>query len=500
MGWYRRVLAGTGAAAAMTLALPVAAAAVAPSRSLASATSTTLTSSSASSRYDSRVTFTVTVSAATGTPTGSVTFTDTSNGSILDTAKLGNGTATFTTAALAPGARSIVAAYNGSSSFSPSSSAAVDITVAAAGSDAVAYQVDPRHDGQQVRGTLNAGSLTRKWTVTLGIASSSQPTAGNVSYPVIARGRVFVTVENSTASGSDLYALNASTGAIDWSVGVPGPLGFSALAYDGQRIFALDSSGLLIAFAASTGHELWTVQLDADFAATSAPPTAYDGVVYLSCGVCSSIVAISEADGVITWFSGVLGGEGSSPAVDDTGMYVSYACQQDYRYSLGGQFVWSHPTGCDGGAGTTAAVYGSSVYARGDPGLDTPIILSKTSGAPTGTFTSDTIPAFDGTNMYTVQNGDLVATAHSGSPNHWTFSNGTLVAAPVANGGVVYAGSSDGTVYGLSASSGAQVWSGTAGSTILGPHEDSNNIVIGMTIGGGLLLVPADNQLTAFGN
>lgn len=500
MGWCQRILAGTGAAAVMTLALPVAAAAVPSSRSLASATSTKLTSSSASSRYDSRVTFTVTVRAATGTPSGSVTFTDTSNGSILDTTDLGNGTATFTTAALAPGARSIVAAYNGSSAFSPSSSAPVGITVAAAGSDAVAYQVDPRHDGQQVRGTLNAALLTKKWTVTLGIASSSQPTAGNVSYPVIAGGRVFVTVENSQASGSDLYALNATTGVIDWSVGVAGPLGFSALAYDGQRIFALNSTGLLTAFVASTGHELWTVQLAASLAATSAPPTAYDGVVYLSCGVCSSVVAISEADGVIRWVAGVLGGEGSSPAVDNTGMYVSYDGQQDYRYTLGGQFVWSHSTCCHGGAGTTAAVHGSSVYARGDPGLDTPIILSKTSGTPSGTFTSDTVPAFDSTNMYTVQNGNLVATAHSGSPNHWTFSKGTMVTAPVANGGVVYVGSSDGTVYGLAASSGAQVWSGTAGATILGPHEDSNNIVIGMAIGGGLLVVPADNQLTAFGN
>jgi outer membrane protein assembly factor BamB len=501
VGWRQRVLVGVSVAAAgisITAAtsprLPAVAAAAPPSQSVATATSTTLTSSSASSSYDSRVTFTAKVSASAGTPTGTVTFTDTSNGSILDTTGLANGAASFATAALAPGSRSIVAHYDGSGAFGPSSSAALDIPVAAAGSDAIAYQVDPGHSGRQARGVLNASSLTKKWTVTLGTANPSKPTAGNVSYPLVARGRVFVTVENSQATGTTLDALDASTGAVDWSAGLPGPYGFSALAYDGRDVFALSYNGLLTAFAAGTGHELWTVQL----AQSTAPPTAYDGVVYVS--VNQELSAVSEADGVIRWGAGVLTGDASSPAVDDTGAYVSYDCQQDYRFSLGGLVAWHYSTACSGGGGSTAALGGGSVYARGENGSDTPVILSKTSGTLSGTFTSATAPAFDSTNMYTLQNGKLVATAHSGSPNRWTFGNGTLVTAPVVHGGVVYAGSSDGTVHGVSASSGAQVWAGSAGSAILGPHEGSPfAVVIGMAIGGGLLVVPAGPQLTAFG-
>jgi outer membrane protein assembly factor BamB len=64
---------------------------------------------------------------------------------------------------------------------------------------------------------------------------------------------------------------------------------------------------------------------------------------------------------------------------------------------------------------------------------------------------------------------------------------------------VVFAGSSDGTVYGVSASSGAQVWSGTAGSTILPPDEQNADVLVGMAIGGGVLVVPSGNALTAFG-
>jgi outer membrane protein assembly factor BamB len=97
--------------------------------------------------------------------------------------------------------------------------------------------------------------------------------------------------------------------------------------------------------------------------------------------------------------------------------------------------------------------------------------------------------------MYTLQNGNLVAVAPAGSPNRWTFSSGTLVTPPVSNAGVVYVGSSDGTVYGVSATSGAKVWTGTAGTTIFGVIGFN-----GMAIGGGLLVVPAGPQLTAFGN
>ena len=42
---------------------------------------------------------------------------------------------------------------------------------------------------------------------------------------------------------------------------------------------------------------------------------------------------------------------------------------------------------------------------------------------------------------------------------------------------------------------GKQRWSGTAGSQIVGPADG-----IAMAIGGGLLVVPAENVLTASGN
>lgn len=463
-------------------------------------TKTTITSSSPSTTYDAPVTFTVHVSATSGVPSGSVTFLDRSNGVLLDTTALTNGGATFTTAALAVGARPIVAEYSGNGGYAPSKSAATTVAVAAAGADAVTYQADSRHDGDLPTGGPTVKSLHQLWNVTLGVQSGYITEAGDVSYPVIAGGRVFVVVENSASYGDVLYALDASTGATDWSVGLAGTYGFAALAYDGQDLFAVNFNGVLTAFIASSGVELWSEQLPGQYSFT-APPTPYDGVIYVSgAGSAGTVYAVSEADGVVRWTQSVENGDKSSPAVDSSGVYVSYACQQDYRFKLNGTLVWHHTSACEGGGGSTAVLHGTSLYARGSVGLDTPIALSKAGGASVASFASRTTPAFGDNNMFTLYGGNLVAVNPSGSPDLWTFGSGTLVTAPVVAGSTIFVGSSNGTVYGVAAKTGKQVWSAVAGPSILSPDEQNADVLAGMAVGNGMLVVPAGNELTAYGS
>jgi outer membrane protein assembly factor BamB len=460
------------------------------------ATTTTLAASTTSTQYDTSIVFTARVTARHATPTGSVTFSDASNGSVLDTATLSAGTATLTTASLAPGTRQIVASYAGGTGFAPSASTALNVAVAS-GSQATTYQTDARHDGDQQQGELSVSTLSQKWQVTLGGTGSYLAGGGDVSYPVIAGGRVFVTVENTTSYGTVLYALDQSTGATDWSAAIAGTYGFSALTYDGQHVFVVNFNGVLTDFDAGTGSQVWSMQLPGQYAFT-APPTAYNGVVYISgAGSGGTVYGVSEADAAVRWTASVENGDKSSPAVDESGAYVSYACKQDYRFTLAGAAVWHHSTGCEGGGGSTAVLHGSSLYARG--AQDTPLVLSTADGTQSGTFASSTAPALDATNMYTLSNGNLVAVGPSGSPNRWTFGNGTLVTAPIVYGGTVFVGSSTGTVYGVSASTGAQVWSGTAGTTIVGPDEQNADVLVGMEVGANMLFVPASNVLTAFG-
>jgi outer membrane protein assembly factor BamB len=471
---------------------PALVASAATSPGTVKSTTTSLSSSVASATWNSAVTFTARVRASSGTPGGTVTFTDKSNGSVLDSATLHSGAATFTTAALAVGTREVTAHYQGNSSYAASTSKEAAVSVTAGSSAAIAYQADAKHDGLAAGGP-DVAALTEKWTVTLG-----QSSGATVSYPLIAAGEVFVTVENSSSYGTTLYALNASTGATKWSAGLGGLYYFSALTYDGRDLFALNYNGVLTAFAASTGHELWSVQMPGQTSFT-APPTAYDGVVYVTgAGVGGTLYAVSEADGHVRWHRPVENGDKSSPAVDDSGAFVSFACQQDYRFKLGGSLAWHHQTSCEGGGGSTAVLHGSALYARGAAG-DSPVILSAASGSSAGSFASQTAPAFDSTSMYTLQAGDLVAVDPSGSPDRWSFGDGSLVTAPIVAGKVIYVASSDGTVYGVSASSGKQVWSGQAGTTILGPDEQNADVLTGLAVAGGLLVVPASNTLIAFG-
>src|SRR5208282_2244852 len=83
-------------------------------------TSTSVTSSLNPSAFGQSLTFTATVSSSSGTPRGAVTF---KNGSVtLLTVTLTDGVASFTTATLDFGTKSITAVYHGSSSFLGSTS------------------------------------------------------------------------------------------------------------------------------------------------------------------------------------------------------------------------------------------------------------------------------------------------------------------------------------------------------------------------------------------
>jgi hypothetical protein len=90
-------------------------------------TTTTLVSSLNPSVYGQAVTFTAAVNSASGTPTGTVIFYDGSTA--IGSVTLANGSASLSTSSLAAGSHSMTAAYQGSSSFAPSTSAPLNQVV-----------------------------------------------------------------------------------------------------------------------------------------------------------------------------------------------------------------------------------------------------------------------------------------------------------------------------------------------------------------------------------
>ncbi len=180
-----------------------------------------------------------------------------------------------------------------------------------------------------------------------------------------------------------------------------------------------------------------------------------------------------------------------------------------YVTTQGGGVVWQDQgssSRCCSGDTRVPVLDGGVVYARntfiGNKTLD------ATSGQVTGTFTATLAPAFDATEMFSVSAGVLTATG----TDNWTYAgDGTANAepstAPVVVNGTVYVGAASGKVYALpEAVNGVNtpIWVGNAGAPILPAVEDiqapSPSFTGGLSVGGGMLIVPATGTLTAFGD
>jgi outer membrane protein assembly factor BamB len=351
----------------------------------------------------------------------------------------------------------------------------------------VAYQHDAAHDGDSTDPWFVA-PFARSWSVTL---------PGEVGYPLIVDGRVFVTVAHSPGYGNDVEALSLATGDVLWGpVSIGGTYATGRIAYDEGRVFAINHDGELTAFDASTGTVAWTSQLAGQYSFTSAP-TAVGGTLYVGgAGSGGTLYAVDEATGTTTWTAPVMNGDSSSPAVDADGVYVSYACEQAYRFDLAGALVWHHDTDCEGGGGRTPVLHDGRVYIRDDAGK-TPAVLDASSGDQVASYAAGPAPAFDGHHMATVSAGVLtVSDTASGDPL-WHAGTDAVTAPLIANGYVIE-GHANGLVEARHIQDGELVWSGFAGDVLAPPDEHNAGTLTGLAEGDGALVVPAGSTLTVF--
>src|ERR1044071_2667354 len=89
------------------------------------------------------------------------------------------------------------------------------------------FQINATHTGSITSEHLSP-PLRQRWTVNFG-----QP----MSYPLIADGKVFVTVKDGPVNaGTTLYALNATNGATIWSFNLGGTVPWGAACYENGRV------------------------------------------------------------------------------------------------------------------------------------------------------------------------------------------------------------------------------------------------------------------------
>ena len=362
----------------------------------------------------------------------------------------------------------------------------------AAAQQARNFQVDATHTGSSSEALVPP--LKQRWVRDFG---------QSISYPLIADGKVFVTVKNPSG-GTTLHALDSSSGATIWSFALGGSFPWSAACYENGRVFAVNGSGFMRAFNGATGAVIWNVQLPGQFMFT-APPTVHQGIIYTSgAGSGGTLYAVNANTGALIWTRSVINGDMSSPAVTSDGVYVSYACPNVYKFNpLTGAQIWFHSPGCSGGGGKTAALHNNRLYVRDFS--DT--IFDAQTGTIIGNFNAKNTPAFSGDRGFFLNGphsfgtfGVLEARDVNTNAVLWTFAgDGFLQSAVLVVNNYVYVGSSQGKLFAVDATTGQQVWVTTAGTSI--PFVDEQNISQPLTsfaAGEGVLVVPTSTTLVAY--
>lgn len=357
-----------------------------------------------------------------------------------------------------------------------------------------AFQIDAAHDGRAKFAGKFRPPLTLKWSRDLG---------GDLSYPLIARGKVFVTVSDQVKGGVILTALNLKTGETVWHRAIAGSF-TTTPAYDDGRVFVQNYLGAMQAFAADDkGKQLWAHQLTGQ-SFYFQPPTARKGMVYVTgTGEGGTLYAISGSNGNLVWGALNSGADVGTPAVAGDGVFTTHECVTKAFYNYNGHDKWWINGTCDDGGNNTTLVYNGRLYARDSE--TSYQIFDAAGGDVLGELAGDsTAAAFwrdkNGKDFaLSVLNGKLVSTDLSSGQTAWTFTagDGSIACPPIAINGYVAVGSEQGNLYLLSAASGQQLWTAGLGGGMQCKVGFSSPQT-GMGAGQNTIVVPAGHQLSAF--
>lgn len=351
---------------------------------------------------------------------------------------------------------------------------------------ATAYHLNPAHTG------FSAAQITRplrqRWVRELG---------GGVSYPLIAEGKVFVSVVTEGPNWS-VRALSAGTGATLWSRPFPGSV-VVGTALEGESLFVLTSTGELTALRTDSGHIRWMRDLStAQAYSFPSAPTAWRGRVFVSAGgQGGDIFGVDSRTGAVAWRREV-DGSGSSPAAAGASVFVAFTGPQVYAVATAGGRRWHVGAGPHGGGGFVPTYYRGRVYAYEKTGL----VLDADNGRLVDSYWSEASPAVHDDTLLLLEQGLLHCLHRDDHAHRWLFRSrdgSRLVTSPVIVNGYGYVASARGTLYGLGLRGGRVRWQARLGSRVQpSGHTPSGGPMPGMAAGGGLLVVPAQSRLVAY--
>ena len=329
--------------------------------------------------------------------------------------------------------------------------------------------------------TSNVGKLNLKWTATTNIhvRNSGCGALGNVSSPIYANGTVFYATDDGY-----LNAYNATTGAIKWQFnsGTAFPNCSSPL-YDpatGMVFFGLvgnNGSGVptpFYALDAQTGALEWSTIFPWN---EYAFPTVASNTLYIGMsreGYGEPLYAVDELTGLIKWSQPTSGGVWGEVVADPNTNTIftgigNPAPHIDARNATTGALIWEFTPisfGKDDDVGAPITLANGIVYASDKNGIiyalnesTGALVWSTTIGAQSNQDVSAPAVTADG-KVYVGSNDNplYVLDANTGAILWKYTTRGPVYSSPAVANGIVYFSSTDHRFYALNATTGALAW------------------------------------------
>jgi outer membrane protein assembly factor BamB len=280
--------------------------------------------------------------------------------------------------------------------------------------------------------------------------------------PAVADGKVFV----GTSSG-EFYALDLATGGIIWTLNVGSPISAAPAYSDGLVFFGTQNPGEIYAVDASTGLIDWQYEAPPG-AAVNSSAAVVNGMV-ISGSSDGSLLCLNESDGELLWNSHVGSGRLSSPAVQNDTVFVSTTLGA-YAVDLStGMVIWHFATSWP--VTSCPAVADGLVFVAAENN-DRLFVLNEGTGQPVwivdcGGFL--TPPAVDSSKQLVIVGSKdfslYCLNEYTGSPN-WQYTNGPnyLADTTISANGMVYVGTSDGVLHCVNEDTGQEIWNYTLAS------------------------------------